>query len=139
MAYYRSSFVAADERAKHIQGYIAAFNDKNLSEIQRNNLIIFGNALLGDLLLETDYQKRLDKLNQGFKDLETRLGRPVSKVIKSNQILKLQMEYVTRAGVFGRPQLKVVTPTEDGKEGEILSILENDMFEDGAIEPDNEQ
>lgn len=143
MTYYRSGFIAADERAKAIQRYLDSANDKGLTDKQRYLHILNGNGFLHDLLMGSETDKKIGV------DYYTRLEEMLIKLIeeeatqtiklgyvfkfslrtKANAILKLQLEYINSAGVFGRSGIKAIAK-KDGEEDQIKEILEKEGEED---------
>lgn len=145
MAYYRSGFIAADERAKAIQKYIDMTNDRALSDKERYLFVMNGNAAIHDVLMgseadrktKEDYYSRLRHLflELAIKEQEQsmKLGYPYkfSLRTKTSLILKLQQEYITMAGIFGRTGVKAVQK-RGGEEEKIKSIIEKEEPEDDA-------
>jgi len=129
MAFYRSAFNPADDRAKHIQAYIASFNDPKLSDKDMYIHARDGTALLSDIL-DQSYYDRLKKLGELIEKKQTE-GMYISKRIQARKIIELQQEYINKAGINGRPGIKAVEPTENGKEREILNAIESGDTEDG--------
>ena len=135
MAFYRSGFIAADERAKAIQKYIDGAQNPQLSDRERYNYILNGCSELHDILMsseeerkkETDYYSRLAKINKKIRSGEEK-GEFFSIRTKAGIILKLQQEYITAAGIFGRPPVK-----SGGEEENTEEVLKALKIEDGEI------
>ena len=70
MAFYRSGFIAADERAKSILKYFDSFSNPELTEKEVFNLALSGNGILHDILMGTEYYQRLSVLNERVNELQ---------------------------------------------------------------------
>lgn len=127
MAYYKSNFLAGDERAKSIQKYFEKIHDINLSDAQLYDLAIMGNAFLRPILRGTDYYQRLKRLYELEKERQ-RTGKPISKRIIAMKIFSLQQDYADRAGVFGRTPIIAVGKRDDVSE--IIKSIEDEETEE---------
>lgn len=130
--FYRSGFVAADERAKAMQEYFNKLHDTKLTDTQLLRLAKRGNGFLYSILRGTDYFKRLEELNKLIEERK-KTKRPLSQSQIACKIIEMQQEYADLAGIFGRPSIKGVE-RRDGIEDKIKEALSVDLEDDT---PDN--